>query len=73
VEPEFDSNAEAHKRLIEAGGKLLFLHSALRILKEKGHRVLIFSQMVRVLDVLEDFLIEEGYRYGRLVCVVLTF
>lgn len=38
----------------------------LRKLKEDGHRVLIFSQMTHMLDVLEDFLEAEGYKYERI-------
>jgi len=38
----------------------------LRILKEQGHRVLIFSQMTKMLDILEDFLEGEEYKYGRI-------
>jgi len=38
----------------------------LRKLKEQGNRVLIFSQMTLVLDLLEDFLEFEGYKYERI-------
>ena len=38
----------------------------LKHLKEEGHRVLIFSQMTQMLDVLEDFLEAEGYKYERI-------
>ena len=38
----------------------------LKRLKEQGHRVLIFSQMTRLLDILEDYLEYEGYRYERI-------
>merc|ERR1711935_1305985 len=38
----------------------------LKKLKEQGHRVLIFSQMTRLLDLLEDYLEYEGYRYERI-------
>ena len=38
----------------------------LRKLKEDNHRVLIFSQMTQMLDVLEDFLEAEGYKYERI-------
>lgn len=31
-----------------------------------GHRVLIFSQMTKMLDVLEDFCENEGYKYERI-------
>ena len=35
-------------------------------LKAKGHRVLIFSQMTKMLDLLEDFLEYLGYKYERI-------
>ncbi|GAB0201163.1 chromodomain-helicase-DNA-binding protein 3-like [Grus japonensis] len=38
----------------------------LRKLKEQNHRVLIFSQMTKMLDLLEDFLDYEGYKYERI-------
>jgi chromodomain-helicase-DNA-binding protein 4 len=52
--------------LTKASGKLVLLQKMLRILKEQGHRVLIFSQMTKVLDILEDFLEGEGYKYERI-------
>lgn len=38
----------------------------LRQLKAEGHRVLIFTQMTRMLDVLEQFLTYHGHLYLRL-------
>ncbi|BAS75560.1 Os01g0881000 [Oryza sativa Japonica Group] len=46
---------------------LLFFHALLLPrLKERGNRVLIFSQMTRMLDILEDFLCSLGYKYARI-------
>ncbi|XP_023020569.2 chromodomain-helicase-DNA-binding protein Mi-2 homolog [Leptinotarsa decemlineata] len=53
-------------QLTKAAGKLVLLSKMLRILKEQGHRVLIFSQMTKMLDILEDFLEGEGYKYERI-------
>ncbi|XP_072524231.1 uncharacterized protein srcap isoform X2 [Salminus brasiliensis] len=47
-------------------GKLQTLHLLLRKLKAGGHRVLIFTQMTRMLDVLEQFLNYHGHIYLRL-------
>ena len=33
-------------------------------LKAAGHRVLVFSQMTRMLDVLEDYLLARGYGFA---------
>lgn len=52
--------------LIKASGKLVLMSKMLRQLKEQGHRVLIFSQMTKMLDILEDFLEGEGYKYERI-------
>ncbi|KAG9471080.1 chromodomain-helicase-DNA-binding protein 4 isoform X1 [Eleutherodactylus coqui] len=52
--------------LIKGAGKLLLLQKMLRKLKDDGHRVLIFSQMTKMLDLLEDFLEHEGYKYERI-------
>ncbi|XP_065118886.2 uncharacterized protein srcap isoform X4 [Paramisgurnus dabryanus] len=47
-------------------GKLQTLHLLLRTLKGGGHRVLIFTQMTRMLDILEQFLNYHGHIYLRL-------
>lgn len=47
-------------------GKLQTLHLLLRRLKAEGHRVLIFTQMTRMLDILEQFLNYHGHIYLRL-------
>lgn len=52
--------------LIKGAGKLLLLQKMLRNLKDNGHRVLIFSQMTKMLDLLEDFMEHEGYKYERI-------
>jgi chromodomain-helicase-DNA-binding protein 4 len=57
---------QEQKALIQASGKLSFLAKILPKLKEKGHRVLIFSQFLGMLDLLEDFLVSIGFTYGRL-------
>jgi SNF2 family DNA or RNA helicase len=47
-------------------GKLQVLAELLRKLKSGSHRCLIFTQMSRVLDILEKFLCMYGYTYCRL-------
>lgn len=47
-------------------GKMVLLDKLLGKMKERGHRVLIFSQMTRMLDILEDYLISKGYLYCRI-------
>lgn len=47
-------------------GKLQKLADLLQNLKDNGHRALIFTQMTKVLDILEQFLNYHGYLYMRL-------
>lgn len=47
-------------------GKLQKLDEVLRECKAGGHRALIFTQMTKVLDILEEFLSFHGHRYLRL-------
>ncbi|TPX35898.1 hypothetical protein SmJEL517_g01823 [Synchytrium microbalum] len=55
------------KRLLQYDcGKLQALDSLLRKLKAGSHRALIFTQMTKMLDVLEQFLNIHGHRYLRL-------
>lgn len=52
--------------LVHNSGKMIFLDKILTQLKETNHRVLIFSQMVRVLNLLEDYLKLKGMPYQRI-------
>lgn len=55
------------KRLLQYDcGKLQRLDKLLRWLQSGGHRALIFTQMTKVLDILEQFLNIHGHRYLRL-------
>lgn len=49
----------ALQAMIQAAGKLVLIDKLLPKLKAGGHRVLVFSQMVRCLDILEDYLIQR--------------
>lgn len=53
-------------QLVKSSGKMVLLVKLLPKLYAGGHKVLIFSQMVRVLDLLEDLLRTKKYRYERL-------
>ncbi|KAH0851858.1 hypothetical protein HID58_094424, partial [Brassica napus] len=46
--------------------KMVLLDKLLPKLKERDSRVLIFSQMTRLLDILEDYLMYRGYLYCRI-------
>jgi SWI/SNF-related matrix-associated actin-dependent regulator of chromatin subfamily A member 5 len=51
---------------VEHCGKLSIVDKLLKKLKERGSRVLIFTQMTRVLDILEDYMVMRGYQYCRI-------
>uniref|UniRef100_A0AAX7ST26 DNA helicase n=1 Tax=Astatotilapia calliptera TaxID=8154 RepID=A0AAX7ST26_ASTCA len=63
---EFLNRAEALQHLIRSSGKLVLLDKLLVRLKERGHRVLIFSQMVRMLDILAEYLRSRQFLFQRL-------
>uniref|UniRef100_A0A8C1FJN3 SNF2 related chromatin remodeling ATPase 1 n=1 Tax=Cyprinus carpio carpio TaxID=630221 RepID=A0A8C1FJN3_CYPCA len=47
-------------------GKMIVLDKLLPKVQEQGSRVLIFSQMTRMLDILEDYCMWRGFEYCRL-------
>lgn len=54
------------QHLVDNSGKLRVLDKLLVRLQQEGSRVLIFSQMTRVLDILEDYCLWKGFDYCRL-------
>ncbi|KAI1761621.1 PHD/FYVE-zinc-finger like domain-containing protein [Hypoxylon sp. FL1150] len=66
IEDRQVGQAQIERNLIEASPKLILLETMLPKLKERGHRVLIFSQFLRCLDILEDFLNIIGLQHGRI-------
>ncbi|KAL9613639.1 MAG: hypothetical protein Q9167_001815 [Letrouitia subvulpina] len=54
------------KALITSSGKMMLLDQLLTKLKKDGHRVLIFSQMVKMLDILGDYLHLRNHQFQRL-------
>ncbi|XP_050072706.1 chromatin-remodeling ATPase INO80-like [Anopheles maculipalpis] len=52
--------------LVSDAGKLAVLDSLLARLKEQGHRVLIYSQMTKMIDLLEEYMWHRKHRYMRL-------
>ncbi|KAJ3936533.1 MAG: SNF2 family N-terminal domain-containing protein [Lentinula lateritia] len=66
AEPTAENNEEILKGLVMNSGKMVLLDKLLARLKEGGHRVLIFSQMVRMLDILSDYMSLRGYLHQRL-------
>ena len=56
----------SHRNLVEASSKLQLFELLLPKLQERGHRVLIFSQFLDNLDIVEDFLDGLGLLHRRL-------
>lgn len=54
------------KRLIYDSAKLSRLDSLLQELKRGDHRVLVYFQMTRMMDLMEEYLIYRQYKYLRL-------
>ena len=60
------SRDEYLRMLISTSCKMILLDQLLAKLKREGHRVLIFTQMVKMLDILGEYLRMRSYRYQRL-------
>ncbi|KAL5565845.1 hypothetical protein UlMin_029009 [Ulmus minor] len=54
------------ERIVLSSGKLVILDKLLVRLHETKHRVLIFSQMVRMLDILAEYMLLRGFQFQRL-------
>ncbi|OII77763.1 SNF2 family N-terminal domain-containing protein [Cryptosporidium andersoni] len=54
------------EHVIENSGKMIMLDRLTKKLLQNGSRILIFSQMARILDILEDFCYIRQYKYCRI-------
>ncbi|KAI0958820.1 hypothetical protein AcV7_004526 [Taiwanofungus camphoratus] len=66
AEARTDNTEETLKGLVMSSGKMVLLDKLLARLRQDSHRVLIFSQMVRMLDILSDYMSLRGYQHQRL-------
>jgi SNF2 family DNA or RNA helicase len=66
IEERTASQTVSHRNLVDASAKLQLLEIMLPKLHERGHRVLIFSQFLMQLDIIEDFLDDIGLAFERL-------
>ncbi len=64
AEPGPPYTTEQH--IVQNCGKMVLLDKLLTRLKQQGSRVLIFTQMTKVLDILEDYCLWKGHQYCRL-------
>jgi len=56
----------SYQAMVNSSGKLVLIDKLLPRLRADGHRVLIFSQMVRCLDILEDYVTHKHYPFERI-------
>eukprot|EP00536_Pseudo-nitzschia_multiseries_P003978 jgi/Psemu1/253123/estExt_Genewise1Plus.C_630105 len=54
------------EHLVENCGKMVLLDKLLKRLQERGSRVLLFTQMTRILDIMEDYLVMRRFQYCRI-------
>jgi SWI/SNF-related matrix-associated actin-dependent regulator of chromatin subfamily A member 5 len=54
------------EHIVFNSGKMVILDKLLKRMKAQGSRILIFSQMSRVLDILEDYCVMREYKYCRI-------
>eukprot|EP00941_MAST-03F_sp_MAST-3F-sp1_P002345 g2345.t1 len=52
--------------LIDSSGKMVLLDKLLPKLKEEGHRILLFSQMTKMLDLIEDYCFGRDFHMERI-------
>jgi len=65
--PISDAGEEAvDEVLVQASGKMLLLDRLMAKLTKNGHKVLIFSQMTRMLDILQEYCALRSYKCCRL-------
>ncbi|KAH6917669.1 SNF2-family ATP dependent chromatin remodeling factor snf21 [Coprinopsis sp. MPI-PUGE-AT-0042] len=66
VEDKVNPTGFIDQKLIRASGKVELLNRILPKFFATGHRVLIFFQMTKVMDIMEDFLKMQNWKYLRL-------
>lgn len=63
---DFINTKAINDDIIKSSGKFLVMDAMLSKLKSRGHKVLLFSTMTTILDVIEDYLSLRDYKYVRL-------
>lgn len=61
-----DDTTPCGEDIVSASGKMVILDRLLAKLKAKGHRVVLFSQYTRTLDIISDYLDMRAYNHCRL-------
>lgn len=70
---DFENKTSAEQQMmlnvhgyVQTSGKMVLLDKLLPKLRQEGHKVLIFSQMVRMLDLISEYCDFRGFRHERL-------
>jgi len=58
--------SDDEEQLVQSSGKLEVLAQILPLWKKQGHRVLIFSQWTKTLDIIQQFTNSKGWEFGRM-------
>lgn len=66
IKPFEQGGGDSVSQLIKGSGKLMLLDKLLVRLRDTGHRVLIFSQMVMMLDIIAEYLQMRRFPFQRL-------
>ena len=66
AEPTFDGEFVLGDHIINNSAKMVILDNLLPKLQKEGHKILIYSQMTRMLDILQDYMTLRDYPYERL-------
>lgn len=61
-----------YKKLLESSGKLMLLDKFIDKFKQENHKMLIFSQFKKMLDIIELYLKMKGLSYEMLTGSVKT-
>jgi ATP-dependent DNA helicase len=64
--PLTEGQYRVDEELVTSCGKMKLLDCLLPALKHDGHKILLFSQMTSLLDIVEDYLMMRNYNYCRL-------
>ena len=63
---------DLYNKLLESSGKLMLLDKFIEKFKSENHKMLIFSQFKRMLDIIELYLRRKGIAYEMLTGSVKT-
>ncbi|ESO83914.1 hypothetical protein LOTGIDRAFT_108551, partial [Lottia gigantea] len=63
---EYDQDETLNYGYYKRSGKMIVVEALLRLWKQQGHKVLLFSQSTKMLDILESFVQKHDYHYLRM-------